>query len=110
VVEAVGLVHPRFGALVRVGVEEALSLVAHQAFQKLAVVVFHLGFEVFEEELFGLLQSLPTLGRFNHEGFVGSHGCIAFHQVQGCYHCSKPRYTRSPRFYTTDFYASHLVW
>jgi hypothetical protein len=97
--EPVGRVDPRRGALEGAGVQKTLTLVTHQPFQELPVRVFDLFLEVFEEELFGLLQSLPALGRFDDEGFAGSHGCIAFHEVEGFHLVLNPD-TPASRFYT----------
>jgi hypothetical protein len=63
-------------AFVGLGVQETLPLIAHQGFEKLSMMLFHLRVEVFKKELAGLLQSPPTGGRLNDEGCVGSHGCI----------------------------------
>jgi len=75
-IETVGLIHALVRALVGPGVQEVLPLIAHQGFEKLSVMLFHLCVEVFKKELAGLLQSPPTGGRLNDEGCVGSHGCI----------------------------------
>ena len=42
-----------------------------------------LGLQVLKELFSRLLQLLPAFGRFYHEGFACSHGCIAFLKVQG---------------------------
>jgi len=53
------------------------------------LLLLRLGFQVFKK-LFSLLQSLPAFGRFYHEGFACSHGCIAFLKVQGFVFHLKP--------------------
>src|SRR5204863_4000001 len=77
-IEAIGLIDPLLAALIGVGIEKRLSLVAHQGLQEAAVIFLHLRFEIFEEILFGFLQTLPTGGRLNDEGSASSHGCISF--------------------------------
>jgi len=68
-------------------------------------MVFFQFIQAIKEELFGpLLQSLPVFGRFNHEGFIVSHGCISFHRFRVCLN-HIPRYTRSPTF-TQQLYAT----
>ena len=47
------------------------------------MVLFELLVQVLDKKLAGLLQSLPTFGRFNDEGFISSHGCIVLSKVQG---------------------------
>jgi hypothetical protein len=47
------------------------------------MVLLELLVQVLDKKLAGLLQSLPTFGRFNDEGFISSHGCIVLSKVQG---------------------------
>jgi hypothetical protein len=61
------------------GIDKALPLITHQLFQKLPMPFCHQLIQVFKEVLvFAGLQPPPTGGRLVGEGFVGSHGCIAF--------------------------------
>jgi hypothetical protein len=100
-IEAVGLIGSLLVPLVRMGVDKPLPFFQEHGFQKTLMIFFHLLFEVIEKEPFCSLQALPTGGRLNDEDAVRSHGCIAFHKVCGFDFHTKPRYTRSHRFYTT---------
>jgi hypothetical protein len=108
-IETVGLIHPLVGAFVGLGVEEALPFIAHQGFQKLSVMFFHLRIEVFKKELAGLLQSPPTGGRLNDERCRGAHGCIVLSRFGVYVHLIQPRYTRSSAF-TQQLLRYRFTW
>jgi hypothetical protein len=65
--------------LIGVGVDKLLPFVEHHLLQKEPVISFHLRFLILQEELFCMLQALPTGGRLDDEDAVRSHGWIAFH-------------------------------
>jgi len=63
-IKAVGLIHPAGMTLVRVGVQKALPIVAHQPFQDRLMLFVQMLIDVLNEELLCALQTLPRFGRF----------------------------------------------
>jgi len=60
--------------------KDTSAIIFHQQVEEPLMIFLSLNLYILKK-VFGLLQTLPTFGRFYHEGFACSHGYIAFLKV-----------------------------